>query len=123
MDQTDDQLKLAKERTQLASERNRLAAERTLSAWLRTGLAGVGGGLAIIKFVFFKSPEKLQISYYSGIALVVWGIAVILYALLSYFRIIGRLTRIHADISGKVGLTLLVFILIILSLSLLYIVI
>ncbi|MFC1580182.1 YidH family protein [Thermodesulfobacteriota bacterium] len=44
-------LELAEERTNWAHERTRLAKERTYAAWFRTGMAAVGIGLAIEKFV------------------------------------------------------------------------
>lgn len=116
LENPDEALLLARERTLLASERNRLAAERTLSAWIRTGLGGVGGGLALIRFVAFKAPHKLVIAYFSGISLVIWGICVFIYALYSYFHVIGRLSRLHADTEGRVGLAILAIVLIILSL-------
>lgn len=44
-------LELAEERTNWALERTRLAKERTYAAWFRTGMAAVGIGLAMEKFV------------------------------------------------------------------------
>ncbi len=118
----DESLALAKERTVLAVERNRLAAERTLTAWIRAGLGGVGGGLALIRFLTFSTPQKSMIAYASGLALILWGIGAMLYALLSYFHVLKYLSTIHREgAAGKVGITSLVLILIGLSILIFFI--
>lgn len=85
---------LAKERTMLASERTWLAAERTFSAWVRTGLAGVGGGLAVIHFLFFDNSYNKLAADWIGELLIVWGIAIFLFAYISYSRFCRRLEKI-----------------------------
>jgi putative membrane protein len=42
----DDQITLARERTDFSEDRTVLANERTFAGWLRTGYAGIGIGLA-----------------------------------------------------------------------------
>lgn len=86
MKDTDNQLELARERTCLASERNRLAAIRTFNAWIRTGLAGVGGGIAVIKFIPFSNEEHRLAADLIGEFLMLWGIALFFYALYEYVK-------------------------------------
>lgn len=85
---------MAKERTMLASERTWLAAERTFSAWMRTGLAGVGGGLGVIHFLFFDSTYHKLAADWVGELLIVWGIAIFIFAFISYSRFCKRLEKI-----------------------------
>ncbi len=86
MKDSDGQLELARERTLLAIERNRLAALRTYNAWIRTGLAGVGGGIAVIKFVPFSSETHRMAADLIGEFLILWGIAIFFYALYEYIK-------------------------------------
>jgi putative membrane protein len=91
---TDPMTFLAKERNMLASERTWLAAERTFSAWMRTGLAGVGGGLGVIHFLFFENPVNKFAANLLGELLILWGIAIFAFAYISYTRFCKRLERI-----------------------------
>lgn len=86
MKDSDDQLMLAKERTFLAIERNRLAALRTFNAWIRTGLAGVGGGIAVIKFIPFSHETHRIAADIIGEFLILWGIGIFFYSLYEYFK-------------------------------------
>ncbi len=61
-------------RNSLAIERTRLASERTVSAWIRTGLACVGGGFALIRFVVFHTEQHRFIADAIGELLIIWGI-------------------------------------------------
>lgn len=79
MEQTDN-------RDQLAHTRTLLAAERTFSAWIRTGLAGIGGGLAVVKLVPFRNIGNQSIARLTGQVLVLWGAAIFIFALLDYLR-------------------------------------
>lgn len=73
-------------RDQLAYTRTLLAAERTFSAWIRTGLAGIGGGLAVVKLVPFRNPDNQFIARIAGQLLVLWGAFIFIFALFDYLR-------------------------------------
>ncbi|MGK5595071.1 MAG: DUF202 domain-containing protein [Parachlamydiaceae bacterium] len=96
--------RLAQERTIFAKERTRLAAERTFSAWVRTGLAGLGGGLVLIRFLPFRNPAKVFIAQISGGILLIWGLMVIIFALRSYYRNLKRY-KIEEDHTSRIGVT------------------
>ena len=85
--------KLAKERTDLASMRTLMAAERTFSSWIRTGLAGVGGGLAFTHLLIFETEWHRFVASIVGILLVLWGVAIFIYAAINYFYEVKRLDR------------------------------
>jgi putative membrane protein len=82
---------LAQTRTHLASERTLLAAERTFSAWIRTGLAGMGGGFAIIRLISFQSFLHKMIADFIGEFLILWGMGVFIFALFRYLKSVKRL--------------------------------
>ncbi|MCL6473409.1 MAG: DUF202 domain-containing protein [Firmicutes bacterium] len=71
-------------RDKLAQIRTLLAAERTFSAWIRTGLAGVGGGLILVKLIPFRSDIHRQAATLSGQLLVIWGASVFIFAFFDY---------------------------------------
>ncbi len=74
------------ERNVLARERTRFAAERTLSSWIRTGLASVGAGFAIIRWIFFENlAHKIMANFLGGV-LIIWGILVLVFSLLDFKR-------------------------------------
>lgn len=77
---------LARERTAMAAERNRLANERTFLAWIRTGLASVGGGVAFIRFIFFKNPTHQLIAQAIGGMLILLGLTIFILALFDFLR-------------------------------------
>ena len=83
-ERTNEQLRLAQERTFLADERTHLANERTFSAWMRTGLACIGGGVAIIRFISFQHFLHEQIAFFSGILLFFLGILIFIFSALDY---------------------------------------
>ncbi|MGE5682796.1 MAG: DUF202 domain-containing protein [Bacillota bacterium] len=68
----------------LARIRTILAIERTFAAWIRTGLAGIGGGLAMVKLVTFKTETHQVFSRVIGILLIIWGITIIISGLINY---------------------------------------
>lgn len=70
----------------LASKRTLLAADRTFSAWIRTGLAGVGGGLAFVRILIFKSYAHQVVAHVVGALLMLWGASVFIYAIIDYRR-------------------------------------
>lgn len=74
---------LARERTSLAAERTTLANQRTFSAWLRTGLSSVLAGLAIVKFIGDEEVFKGYVLM-TGLIFVVIGIAIYIFAYLTY---------------------------------------
>jgi inner membrane protein YidH len=63
-----------------------LAAERTLLAWIRTGLAMMGFGFVVARFV--PSPHG---SLWFGTTLVLLGVIVNLLAALQHTRLVHRL--------------------------------
>ena len=78
---------------ELATERTLLAAERTFSAWIRTGLAALGGGLAIVRALVFKSDTHQVVAHVIGGLLVIWGASIFVYAIFSYHRTCTRLSQ------------------------------
>jgi putative membrane protein len=79
------------------------AAERTLLAWVRTGLAMMGFGFVVARFGLFlreiaamhaqSAAEPRGISALVGIALVILGVGVNLYAAFQYRQTVERLNR------------------------------
>lgn len=120
-EENDIQLDLARSRTKLAAQRNELAAERTFSAWVRTGLSGVGGGLAILEFLTFKHPTNLFLAQLAGVILIVWGIAVTIYALLSYYKNCTEFAAYSTVKTGRLAVTGIALVIVILSLIILLI--
>lgn len=117
----DLQLHLARSRTKLAAQRNELAAERTFSAWIRTGLSGVGGGLALNEFLTFKRTENIFLAELAGVVLIVWGIAVTIYALWSYYKNCTEFAEYSTVKTGKVAVTAIALIIVLLSIIILII--
>ncbi len=109
---------LARERTILALQRNRLAAQRTYNAWLRTGLAGVGGGIAVIKFLPFAEPIHRFAANIAGQFLIFWGICIFLYALVTYIQIIKKLAGIGEEKVKYLAISLITFSLVAISIIL-----
>ncbi len=71
---------------ELADERTLLAAERTFSAWIRTGLAGIGGGLAVVRLITFRSTAHQLAAHIIGALLILWGASIFVFAFLGYRR-------------------------------------
>lgn len=102
---------LESERNLLAQERTRLASERTFLSWLRTGLTGIGIGIAIARLVIFQTPFHQKIAHWIGQFLILWGIGIFLFALISYRRSVKKigttsLTTYHATFWGLSFITM-----------------
>ncbi|MDX2167217.1 MAG: DUF202 domain-containing protein [Deltaproteobacteria bacterium] len=79
------------------------AAERTLLAWVRTGLAMMGFGFVVARFGLFlrevaalrtaPGADSPHVSLLVGVALVVGGVAVNVYAAARYRSVITRLNH------------------------------
>lgn len=110
---------LDRQRTLLATERTRLAAERTLLSWIRTGLTGIGVGLAVARLLVFEQPWHQKIAHTVGQLLIVWGILIFIYALISYRRSCRQLELAISYRHVLIGITALVSLLSILSFLLL----
>lgn len=107
----------ARLRTLLAQERSQLAAERTFSAWIRTGLAGVGGGFALIRFVHFQDVNKMLTVQICGEILLLWGNAVFLFALLGFYRNCKKFDSHETDTVSMIGVTAIALVLILMGIS------
>lgn len=115
----DERLLLAKERTTLANERNRLANQRTFLSWIRTGLAGVGGGVGIIRLLKFQVPLHQVAADVAGLILIIWGIFIFGLSYIDYKRSSKKLhlegdQGISLQVIAILSLTLIVLSLIIL---------
>jgi len=77
----------------LARLRTLMAAERTFAAWLRTGLAAIAGGLAIIKFIPFRSELHQVLSHSASVLLMLWGILVIIINLRNFTLYLDYLNK------------------------------
>ncbi len=87
-----EQLSLAEERTFLAIERSQLAYERTFLSWLRTGLGCVGGGIAFVRLLAFRSTGHQISAQVIGSVLILLGITIFIFSQLSYkkrIRLLG----------------------------------
>lgn len=109
------QEEMARERTILAFQRNRLAAQRTYNAWIRTGLAGVGGGIAVIKFLPFADPTHRFAADIVGQFLIFWGICIFFYSLVNYYQIVKKLEDVEEEKLPYLAVSLITFSLIAIS--------
>lgn len=101
---------LAKERNLLASERTRFAAERTISSWIRTGLAMVGAGFAIIRFIYFQADTHKLMAKVLGEVMITWGIVVLILSWIDYMKTCKILkSTVHRSNELWIGITVLVF--------------
>ncbi len=116
-----EQLLLARERTFLAQERNRSALERTFLAWLRTGLACVGGGIAVIRLLTFEQPIHILYSHIIGSTLVLVGILVFFLSYLDYRTSYKNFSSRNNFAGSLVIISILTFILVVISIGLLII--
>lgn len=107
------------ERNAFAQERTLLASERTFLSWIRTGLTGIGIGIAIARLVIFKTSFHQHIANWIGQLLILWGISIFIFALISYYRSCKKIekssSQSHPHRSFLVGLSFITIILIILS--------
>jgi putative membrane protein len=121
LEDTDERIILAKERTRLAGERNKLANERTYLAWTRTGLASVGGGFAIIRFLSFVNYSHQVLAEAIGCVLVALGIAIFILSYLDYRDSYVKL-KVQINYAGSLwAIGTMTTILILLSLAMLLI--
>lgn len=105
----------------LSEERTKLAAERTFLAWLRTGMTSIGIGIAIARFIIFREIEHQQLGHLVGQLLILWGISIFGFALISYNR---TMRRFHTPAAHPfIGLVIATVILMILSFILFWIVV
>jgi len=89
-----------------------LAAERTLLAWIRTGLAMMGFGFVVARFgLFLREMQAVQQgtpvasgrgSLWFGIALVLMGVLVNLFAVFQHARLVHELREGNWDASRPV---------------------
>ena len=94
---------LAQERTDLAVFRTALAASRSLMAWVRTGLAMIGFGFTIYKFIQgFATEVQPNAGRNVGLFLVAWGTSSVLFGCIEYWQT-GR------DIKATYGVAMRVF--------------
>jgi putative membrane protein len=82
--------------------RLRLAGERTMLAWIRTGLAMMGFGFVVARFGLFvhemavvegRPTGSLGGSVWLGTALVILGVAVLLFAAMGHARFLRRISQ------------------------------
>ena len=97
------------------------AAERTFLAWIRTGLGLMGIGFAVARFGLFLrqmrtdqthfAAHTLGVSVWSGVVLVVLGVAANVYATIRHVVVVRELSSgnwVPGRVSrGAVGLALL----------------
>ena len=95
----------------LQDPRTYFAAERTFLAWIRTGLGLMAVGFALARFgLFLREFESQQhlpshstgLSLYSGVALVVLGVAVNVSAVIGHLRTVREL-RSGSWIPGRMA--------------------
>jgi putative membrane protein len=93
---------------ELAQERTLLAAERTFSAWLRTALAGMAGGLAIMRLIAFRTELHQLIAQIMGELLIIWGFAIVILASLDYKKVQAKLANAKNYKSSPFGFYVMV---------------
>ena len=102
----------------LAEEQMRMASERTYLAWIRTGLTSIGLGVAAAKFLIFENLWNRAAGKEAGISLIIWGMAIFLFALFNYQKSYHKLQIFKASLHAlfpmiviTVALLLMVFVL------------
>ncbi len=97
----------------LDDPRTYFAAERTFLAWIRTGLGLMAVGFALARFGLFlrefqsqqhAPPHSTGLSVFSGVALVILGVAVNISAVVGHLRTVREL-RTHTWIPGRMART------------------
>lgn len=81
----------------LAEEQMRMASERTYLSWIRTGLTSVGLGIAIAKFLVFRKLVTETAGHWAGLLLIIWGIGIFIFALISYRNTYSKLHIFKAN--------------------------
>lgn len=118
------ELALDRERNKLALEQALFAVERTFLAWVRTGMTSVGLGIAIARFVIFKNINHEMTGHRIGQLMVLWGVGVFIFALLSYNKSYSEIAPNKAKKQLPfIGLTFATIVLIGLSFLLFWIII
>ncbi len=107
--------------TVLAEERTLLAAERTFSAWLRTALAAMGGGLAILRLISFKSELHRIIAHIIGETLIFWGCVLIVLSSLDYKKTSDKIVIAKNYKSSQIGFLIIVVPLLLMSALLIWV--
>ncbi len=105
----------------LSQERTLLASERTFSAWLRTALAAMGGGIAILRLISFKTDIHRIIAHIIGETLILWGCLIIVLASIDYKKIRNKLTLAKNYKSSQLGFLIVVLPLLIVSVLLMWV--
>nr|WP_249274283.1 DUF202 domain-containing protein [Parachlamydia sp. AcF125] len=113
---------MAQERTSLAMEQTRLANQRTFLSWIRTGLAGVGGGIGVVRLLTFENPLHAHTARIVGIILILWGILIFILSLIEYKQ---NTSKLNLSYQGGISIQtfcILTFTLAVLSVALLFII-
>jgi len=105
----------------LAEERTLLAAERTFSAWIRTALAAMAGGLAIMRFIVFKTDLHRIIAHGIGETLIVWGCVLIILSSIDYTRAHKNLSAAKNYKSSPLGSLVVIVPLLVISILLIWV--
>lgn len=122
MDQPENTPNNKNENTLFAEEQIRMASERTFLAWVRTGLTSVGIGIAIAKFILFRSAINQTTGKWVGLLLILWGLGIFIFALLSYQKSYRKLKLFKLEKHPLVPLTIITGVLVFISLTLFLIV-
>lgn len=104
-----------------SQERTLLAAERTFSAWLRTALAGMAGGLAILRLIAFKTETHRIIAHIIGEILIVWACGLVIFSSIDYKKMRDKLADVQDTKSYPLILFAVILPLLVVSLLLVWI--
>jgi putative membrane protein len=105
----------------LAEERTLLASERTFSAWIRTALTAMAGGLGILRLIVFKTALHKIIAHVIGEVLILWGGLIIILSAMDHKRTRDRLNIPKTYKSSKLGFTIVLMPLLIISVLLVWV--
>lgn len=94
-------------RTELAKEQTVMACERTFLSWLRTGLAIVGGGIVVVRFIALDDPMEHALLMVAGKLLIFWGALIFLLSFL-HFRKQCREKNVSLSVSSNLFISSLV---------------
>ena len=107
--------------TLLAEERTLLVAESTYSAWIRTALTAMGGGLAILRLISFKTKTHEIVAHIIGETLILWGCLVIVLASIDYKKMRNKLVLAKNYKSSELGFLTIVVPLLLISALLIWV--